>query len=63
MSAIRQRVVQERSELAARRGKLKAFLGTAPFFALPDAQQRLLEAQCAVMEQYLTILDQRLVLI
>lgn len=60
MTAARQRVIEERSELAARLGKLNAFVGTASFFALEDASQRLLEAQLHVMTQYLSLLDQRL---
>lgn len=62
MTAVKRRVVEERSELHARVGKLRAFLGTAPFLKLDPPQQRLLEAQAHVMGEYLKILDQRLAL-
>ena len=60
MSPVKQRVVEERSELGARLGKLNAFIGTAPFLALAPLQRDLLDAQANVMQRYLTILDERL---
>lgn len=60
MTTIKQRVIEERSELAARLGKLRAFIGTAPFLALPGMHQGLLDAQAKIMQRYLDILDERL---
>lgn len=56
----KQRVVEERSELSVRLGKLRAFIGTAPFRALSDRHRILLTDQAAVMGEYLQILDKRL---
>jgi hypothetical protein len=58
----KQRVIEERSELSARLGKLKSFIGTAPFLALSDRHRILLTDQSAVMSEYLRILDQQLTL-
>lgn len=57
---IRQQVVQERSELAAKLDQLKAFIDTAPFRELHGAHQGLLDAQAEAMQLYLRILDERL---
>jgi hypothetical protein len=57
-----QRVLQERSELAHKLGKLKAFIGTAPFVALSSEQQTLLILQADVMDLYNTILNRRCLL-
>lgn len=59
-SPVRQRVVEEASELRARLGKLSAFVGTAPFLQLDEQQRSLLVDQAVVMRQYLQILEQRL---
>lgn len=59
---IRKRVVEEYSELNHRLGKLKSFIGTVPFIALPVEQRALLEEQAKVMEQYRQILNRRLII-
>lgn len=57
---VKQRVMEERSELNARLGKLNSFMGTAPFYNLSMEMRELLEKQRAVMQQYRDLLDSRL---
>ena len=61
MILIRQRVVQEYSELNMKLGRLKSFIGTAPFLGLSVEHQALLQKQAEVMGQYLQLLNRRLI--
>ena len=55
-----QRVIDERSELVERLGKLKVFLGTDTCLGLPFDDRCLLVQQAMVMGQYAQILSARI---
>ncbi len=57
---VKQRIVDERLELLVRLNKLRAFIGTEPYGALPDKQRILLVDQEVIMTEYARILDERL---
>ncbi len=56
----KERVIQERAELIERLEKLKAFLKSSRVLQLSSSEYSLLVSQESVMEQYKTILDNRL---
>lgn len=61
MEAYQQRVVDEANELRDRRGKLYAFIAQNPLFRkLPDDEQRRMNDQLVVMDQYALILQERI---
>lgn len=55
-----QRVIDERDELAARLGKLEAYLMGAAFTLLPPEDQALLHIQAALMKTYCETLEKRI---
>lgn len=55
-----QRVLEERTELAARRGKLLDFFTGNVFGTLPEVDQKLLQDQFNAMTAYLEILEKRI---
>lgn len=56
-----QRVVDERTELDDKRGKLLAFIQNSPIFkTLSESDQKLLEEQWEVMSHYSVILLARI---
>ena len=57
---VKNRVIQEVSELEERIEKLSKFLGTDQFHSLADEQQTLLLKQNTVMQSYRDILRRRL---
>lgn len=60
MEAYQERVVAEKKELDERHSKLKAFLETSVFCALPSQERQLLREQAEVMRQYSDILTRRI---
>lgn len=55
-----QRVVDERTELVEKLGKLDKFIDGDVFDTLPPEDQKLLEVQQSLMTHYAKILDQRI---
>lgn len=56
-----QRVVDEKSELDEKLGKLHDFIQDNPIFkTLPDGEQKLLQRQDLVMAEYSQILSERI---
>lgn len=60
MEAYQQRVIDEKNELGARRGKLIDFLTSDKLLNLPFEDQKLLERQANAMKEYLEILEARI---
>jgi crAss001_48 related protein len=61
MQPHQQRVVDEKTELDTKLDKLKAFIMDSPIFkTLPVDEQKRLNAQYDVMEQYSKILKERI---
>lgn len=60
MQAHEQRVIEEKKELDQKLEKLNAFTGTPTFSALGEEDTMLLLKQLRVMEQYSSILQQRI---
>lgn len=55
-----QRVLDEKGELYIRLGKLEIFIGSLQFDSLPEAEQERMRKQQGIMQQYLSILDERI---
>ena len=60
MEAFQQRVVEEKTELDAKREKLGQFIGSETFFALAEAERERLARQQVVMRDYSGILGERI---
>jgi hypothetical protein len=60
MQPFQQRVVDEKKELDEKLAKLVAFFDTEMFANVPADEQKRLHLQCKTMEQYSTILGQRI---
>jgi hypothetical protein len=60
MEAYKQRVIDEKTELDTKLNKLAAFLHTTTFDALLPEEQRRLWLQQIFMQQYSTILGERI---
>ena len=60
MAPHQQRVVDEKTELDAKREKLVAFGGTAIFASLPQEEQERLDRQASCMTEYSEILGERI---
>lgn len=60
MSTFIDRLLEEKSQLDERKGKLETFMGTQPFYDLPATQKRLLNTQFHIMSAYSCILFERL---
>lgn len=57
-----QRVIDERTELAIRAAKLKAFFDTPIFKGLDAERSKLMREQHSIMDAYVDVLDNRLML-
>lgn len=55
-----QRLLDEKAQLDERIGKLRAFTESEKFATVDAVQQELLKKQLPVMEEYSSILEQRL---
>lgn len=55
-----QRVIDERGALDASLGRLRSFIGSPEFDAIPDDEQHLLLKQALHMADYRAVLDQRI---
>lgn len=55
-----ERVFQERQELSNSIVKLCDFINSGKVWGLPESQQKLLSRQYLCMQEYLSILDERL---
>jgi len=53
-------VLDEKGELYIRLGKLEIFIGSLQFDSLPEAEQERMRKQQGIMQQYLSILDERI---
>ena len=60
MQPFQQRVIEEKAELDDRLEKLDAFGRTDLFASLPDDEQRRLNLQHSLMEQYSAVLADRI---
>lgn len=60
MEGFQERVIAEKEQLDERTNKLDAFIDTAAFGKLPQAQQALLKVQLHSMKAYSECLSQRL---
>ncbi len=58
--AYQQRVIDEKAELDDKLSRLKPFFETPVFAGLPDDEKSRLSQQCHHMEQYSSILEQRI---
>lgn len=55
-----QRVVEERTELEDKLGKIHAFITSEKFASIPDDEQGRLVLQHKLMESYALVLEQRI---
>jgi hypothetical protein len=59
MESFQQRVVDEKAELDSKIVRLRGFLGSDTFAHLPGAEQERMTRQLTVMEQYSSVLGER----
>lgn len=57
-----QRVIDEQTDLAIKWDKLKTYIESEPFKALPEDVRILMQKQCNIMFDYITVLRQRIAL-
>jgi len=55
-----QRVVEERADLSTRLDRLRTFLRSSLFEAVPQAERARLQRQSVYMSAYLEVLDERI---
>jgi hypothetical protein len=60
MSDFKTRLVQERTELSDKTGKLDSFLNSEAFHTIDEKQQELLKIQVHLMKSYEWVLNQRI---